>query len=181
MKYYKKVVLKNWKECIIRNAVKEEAKEILEHIQLVSLETENMPRYPEEYVITEDEERKFIVNMNSSSNQIFIVAEVDGKIVGSASFSPIRNCFKTSHRTGFGVAIKKAYWGYGIGNQIMDAIIYNARIAGYEQIELEVVTDNERAISLYKKFGFEIIGTNKWGFKTRDGKYQGLHYMLLRL
>jgi putative acetyltransferase len=39
------------------------------------------------------------------------------------------------------------------------------------RLELQVYTDNERAINLYKKFGFEIEGT------LRDYAYGDGHYL----
>lgn len=45
-------------------------------------------------------------------------------------------------------------------------------VIGYEQIELGVFSDNEKAIALYKKFGFEVWGNVKNAFKLKDGTYQ---------
>ncbi|MDO5089733.1 MAG: hypothetical protein Q4D53_08100 [Leptotrichiaceae bacterium] len=42
---------------------------------------------------------------------------------------------------------------------------------GYEQIELEVYSDNHRALSLYKKFGFKKWGCIPNGYKLKDGTY----------
>jgi putative acetyltransferase len=47
------------------------------------------------------------------------------------------------------------------------------------RLELEVYTDNEPAIRLYKKFGFTIEGT-LLGFAYRDGQYVDT-YMMARL
>jgi putative acetyltransferase len=44
------------------------------------------------------------------------------------------------------------------------------------RIELTVFTDNERAIGLYKRFGFEIEGTHR-AYALRDGKYVDTHAM----
>ena len=50
------------------------------------------------------------------------------------------------------------YWGLGIGRVLMEASIDCARQAGYTQLELEVVADNERAVSLYRRAAFEEYG-----------------------
>ena len=39
----------------------------------------------------------------------------------------------------------------GVGSIILQAIIESAKQVGYDQIELEVVEENERAHQLYKK------------------------------
>ena len=52
---------------------------------------------------------------------------------------------------------------------------------GYEQLELEVVSSNERGIALYKKLGFEAYGLRKKSFKYRDGHYEDEYLMSLNL
>lgn len=152
MKYYKKVKLKSGEMCILRNSNCEDAKEILQHMILTSGETENMLRYPDEIKRTEAEESEYLSELE-----------------------------KCRHRADFGISIQKKYWGCGIGSCIMSAIIETARQAGYEQIELDVVADNQRAINLYKKYGFKIFGTNEKAFRCRNGQYQTLHLMSCRL
>ena len=69
----------------------------------------------------------------------------------------------------------------GIGRVLMDASIDCARQAGYTQLELEVVADNERAVSLYHRAGFEEFGRNPRGYRSASGGYQELVYMRLEL
>ena len=47
---------------------------------------------------------------------------------------------------------------------------YADRWAGVLRLELTVFVDNTPAIALYRKFGFEIEGTNR-AFALRDGTY----------
>ena len=72
----------------------------------------------------------------------------------------MRSRRKVAHRACFGISILKEYWGMGIGRVLMEASIDCARQAGYTQLELEVVADNERAVSLYRCAGFEEYGRN---------------------
>lgn len=181
MKYYKQVQLKNGQTCILRNPNCEDAREILYHIILTSGETENMLRYPDEIAMTEEKERIYLSHIQSSSDAIMISAVVDGKIVANAGFNPVSKLEKCKHRAEFGISIQKEYWGRGIGSHIMAAILEAARQAGYEQIELDVVADNARAIALYKKFGFEIYGTHEKAYRCRNGKYQTLYLMSCKL
>lgn len=181
MRYYKQVQLKNGKTCILRNPNCDDAQAIIQHMILTSGETENMLRYPDEITMTEAEEKTYLSDIESSSTAIMISAIVDEKIVANAGFNPVFQLEKCRHRAEFGISIQKKYWGCGIGSKIMSAILEMARQAGYEQIELEVVTDNKRAIALYKKYGFSIFGTNETAFRCRDGQYQALYLMSCRL
>ena len=53
-----------------------------------------------------------------------------------------------------------------------------AKEKGIEQLELEVVADNDRAIALYKKIGFEKMGTFPHNMKYKDGKYADAYWMV---
>jgi len=63
----------------------------------------------------------------------------------------------------------------------MEACIECAKKAGFEQIELNVIADNSRAIDMYEKAGFVEFGRNPRGFKSRISGYQELVYMRLEL
>ena len=68
-----------------------------------------------------------------------------------------------------------------IGAALTGACIDCAKEAGFWQLELEVVGDNETAVRLYKKYGFVEYGRNPRGFLTRDGRWQELVLMRLEL
>ena len=116
-----------------------------------------------------------------SSNEIEIIAVVDGKIAGTAGIDAVGNKYKTKHRAEFGIGIPKEFWGLGIGRALTEACIECAKEAGYTQLELDVVSDNASAISLYKKVGFVEYGRNPKGFDSRISGYQELVYMKLDL
>ena len=52
--------------------------------------------------------------------------------------------------------------------------------AGFEQVELEVVAKNRRALNLYLKYGFTVYGTRPHGIKYADGSYAD-DYLMVRL
>ena len=82
------------------------------------------------------------------------------------------------HCVSLGIALYQKYTGMGIGKAILETVINLAKEMGYEQVELEVVADNERAIALYKKMGFEICGTTPKAMKYKDGSYADEHKMV---
>ena len=88
---------------------------------------------------------------------------------------------KLRHRAEFGISVLRAYWGLGLGRALTEACIQCAKEAGYEQLELTVVAENERAIALYRKAGFVEFGRNPRGFRSRTSGYQEIIHMLLAL
>jgi len=67
--------------------------------------------------------------------------------------------------------VRDDWQGKGVGTAMMQAVIDLAdRWLNLTRIELTVFTDNESAIALYRKFGFEIEGAlRKYAF--RDGEF----------
>ena len=49
--------------------------------------------------------------------------------------------------------------------------------AQYKQLELQVVSNNTSAISLYKKYNFIKYGENHKAFLNRENKYQSIDSM----
>ncbi|MSS19122.1 ribosomal protein S18-alanine N-acetyltransferase [Pseudoramibacter porci] len=56
------------------------------------------------------------------------------------------------------IAIDPDFQGNGLGRRLMKKIIARARSHNCQSITLEVRTDNEPALGLYRSFGFEILG-----------------------
>lgn len=59
-----------------------------------------------------------------------------------------------SHRAELSIAVRKRYWGQGIGSMLMKELIQYAKENGIEIINLDVRKDNDHATRLYEKFGF---------------------------
>lgn len=116
------------------------------------------------------------------------------KYVSNESITHMRNSYPTqgakyakhyyprrmSHRAELGITVLMSEWGKGLGNRLMETVIEYAKNSGIEIIELAVRSDNERAIRLYKKHGFESVGVYKSYFKI-DEKYADFKLMNLYL
>ena len=63
----------------------------------------------------------------------------------------------------------------------MEECIKWCRKMGVTQIELDVVKNNERALKMYKGFGFEIIGTKENALRYQDGTYADEYLMIKKL
>lgn len=181
MKFDRRIILKNGKEAHLRNGDASDGSAVYETFNATHTETDYLLSYPDENSFDAEQEGRFLKEKSESPNEIEIIAIVDGKVVGTAGIEAVGTKYKVRHRAEFGVGILKEYWGLGIGRALTEACIQCAREAGYAQLELNVVADNERAVSLYRDLGFEEFGRNPRGFNSRTGGFQELIYMLLTL
>jgi putative acetyltransferase len=104
------------------------------------------------------------------------VAEVSGRAVGIISLHQ-SDTPRMAHKASMGMMVHPAYWGKGIGSQLMAAIIDLAdNWLNVQRLELEVNADNPAGVQLYQKFGFEIEGTKRW-HAFGDGRLADSHFM----
>ena len=103
----------------------------------------------------------------------------ENKIVGICSIEGI-NKIRIKHRVDMAITVLKNYWGNKIGEKLIDYAIDYCKSNSIKKIELTVRIDNERALKLYKKFGFEIEGEIK-NFIYLNGNYYNCYYMGLLL
>lgn len=153
---------------LIRPIQLEDTQDILDYLEVISHESKNITFGPGEFNMTYEEEKKFIEKVTTSDNQIMLVADYKGEIIGQLHYSGGgRN--RTKHIGEFGVTVKKKYWGQGVGKTLISHMIDWAKTSKYcEKINLRVRDDNYNAISLYRKMGFKVEGRI-----TRDMKIDG--------
>lgn len=168
----KKIKLKDGTECTLRSPNEDDAEKMIEYLRMTSGETYFMIRYPEEIIMSAEEEKEYLKKSLESTSELMIAAFIDGELAGNCGISPVMNLKKLKHRAEFGISIKEKFWGKGIGNILLDEIIKEAAKMGYEQIELGVYSDNVKAQSLYKKHGFEVWGNVKNAYNLNDGTYR---------
>ena len=181
MKYREEIVLRNGEVCLLKQGEAQDAEEVLRSFLLAHGETEFLATYPEESAFTPESERAFLQRQETSENAVELCAFVGGKVVGTAGVLPVGMQEKLRHRAVFGVSVEREHWGKGIGRALTAACIECAKRAGYLQLELEAVRENERAVALYQSFGFIVCGSNPKGFRTRSGRFQELVSMRLEL
>jgi putative acetyltransferase len=75
------------------------------------------------------------------------------------------------------MTVHDAWAGRGVGTAPMAAAVDLAdNWLNLRRIELTVYVDNEPAIRLYRRFGFEVEGT-AIGYSFRDGEFVDAHMM----
>jgi ribosomal-protein-alanine N-acetyltransferase len=66
------------------------------------------------------------------------------------------------------LAVHPDYRGQGIGEQLLQDALHDAVIRGALVATLEVRVSNDAAVSLYRKFGFEIIGQRQRYYRDNN-------------
>lgn len=74
------------------------------------------------------------------------------------------------------MGIKASHQGQKIGSLLLIQIIEKAKLEGIKRLELTVMADNEMAIGLYKKMGFEIEGVKHMGI-YKNNEFVDEYYM----
>jgi L-phenylalanine/L-methionine N-acetyltransferase len=98
--------------------------------------------------------------LQSSGTQNFeAVASVDDTAIGLAGLFPCRDT--QSHAGWIILFVHDDFHGCGIGNLLMTVLVTSAHILGLSRMQLMVVDDNDRAIALYRKFGFDVEGRHE--------------------
>ena len=181
MKLEQRIILKSGKEAWLRNGDADDGSAVYEVFKATHAETDFLLSYPDENTYDPAQEAQFLEAKAKSPNEIEILAFVDGKVAGLAGIEAVGTKYKVKHRAEFGISILKEYWGLGLGKALTKACIQCARDAGYVQLELNVVSENRKALSLYQDLGFKEFGRNPRGFHSRISGFQELVYMLLEL
>lgn len=111
---------------------------------------------------------RFLSNMGNDDH--ILVVELEGRDIGMIGIHLLKSA-EQRHSALLGMMVRTEYEGQGIGKKLLENILDLAdNWLMLVRIELEVIVDNERAIHLYKSFGFEVEGKKKYSV-IKNGKY----------
>ncbi len=177
----KEFIGKNGTHYLLRSPRPEDSEKMINYLKLSAEETEYGISYPEEMDFSIQDEVDFITKYAEEEGSLMISVFENEELVGNASLTCVLRKKKTRHRATFGIAILKSSWGQGLGYEIVSELIAFSKEAGYEQVELEVVSTNVPAIELYKKLGFSVYGARPHSFLLKNGNYSDELLMMLPL
>jgi putative acetyltransferase len=109
---------------------------------------------------TLEQRQRQLESMVTDRNTHSLVAELDGRVVASATLHLGQD--KRRHTGDIGICVHDDYTGRGIGRALMEALLDLAdHTLGLKRVELDVITDNAAAISLYESLGFAREGIKR--------------------
>ncbi len=172
--------LKNGETVTIRPPVPEDAQGMVDLFHAADRESRFLIRNPGEFGFSVEQEAAFIQSVRENPDLQWYTAFYQGRLVGQSSAGLVnagrQRCL---HRAQVGFVILKEFWGLGIGGRLMENCLAWCQERGCEQVELEVVSGNERAMGMYKRFGFESTGVRPRALKYPDGTYAD-EYMMVK-
>ena len=86
-----------------------------------------------------------------------LLAYVDGALAGCCALRPLDNCDYANAAEMKRLYIRKPFRGFGLGRQLTEAVLDNARQAGYACVLLDTLDDMEAARNLHTDLGFESV------------------------
>ncbi|WP_159583371.1 GNAT family N-acetyltransferase [Streptococcus halichoeri] len=154
----------------IDEAQPQDARELLACLRQMALETDYLSEV--ERLMTGDARalENYLLQSLHALDQLCLILRVDGQIAGLLNL--VSSDFEaTSHIAELFIAIKKTYWGYGLGRELIElGLAWTQETPSVAKIELAVQSRNHRAIQLYRHCGFVFEGTRKRAIKTKDGE-----------
>ena len=144
----------------------EDARAVIAFTRKAGSETDNLTFGAEGLEVTPEKEAIFLREMKENPRAVFLCVWKGSDLIGTGFLSGMNKRMK--HRSRLAISVLKSEWNKGVGSAVMEKLIAFAVEIGSEIIELEVRSDNKRAIHLYEKYGFKRIGTLPAFFKIGD-------------
>ncbi|ANE79386.1 ribosomal-protein-alanine N-acetyltransferase [Mycobacterium adipatum] len=92
----------------------------------------------------------------------YVAARDEGRLIGYAGISRLGRIPPYEYEV-HTIGVDPAYQGRGIGRRLLDDLLH---FASRGEVFLEVRTDNDAAINLYKSVGFATVGVRKRYYKV---------------
>lgn len=109
-----------------------------------------------------------------------LVAEIDGRIAGYASYGDWRPFDGFRNSVEHSVYVEKDHYGRGLGKGLMTALIERARSGGIHVMVAAIEAGNAGSIALHTALGFRIVGTHQ-EVGQKFGRWLDLTMMELKL
>lgn len=145
-------------QVVIRQARGEDAPELRKRLARVVREKVYLDVTPD--ALPDPREQREEIEKLQDSGGMYAVVEVDGILAGTAQLKRGSKGI-SDHTAKFRTWIIPGYRGMGLGKKLMEYTIGWAKSNGIEKINLDVWSNNERAIRLYRKYGFRLEGCRR--------------------
>jgi RimJ/RimL family protein N-acetyltransferase len=160
---------RNYLKVNIRQAKATDAVAMISAAKQITLEPGHIIHQPHE--LDDVALRDKITQLSDHPRGVYIVAELDGEVIGHAILNPM-HLQAINHVANIVTTVHPGHQGHGLGQKLTEHLIQWARSrTPLEKIELQVRSCNNPAISLFKKIGFQEEGRWLRRVKLSDDQY----------
>ncbi|MET1248920.1 GNAT family N-acetyltransferase [Sporolactobacillus sp. STCC-11] len=165
---------------VIREAKNSDAEAVIDYLNQIAGESDFLTfGFAEELHLTVEKEEVTLKDYAKRENALYLVAVYNGQIAGTLDFFGGTKK-RTAHTGEFGISVRQDYWNKGIGRALIARMIEWSKATGIiRKINLRVRADNQRAMHLYKSFGFSEEGIITRDFLIEDVFYDSIQMGLL--
>lgn len=153
----------------VREAIPGDASKVVAFFRTLYSETSFMLFEPDEFTVTEEQQKRRIDEMSRSGSGVMLLAEDEGRLIG-VTFGNRGIARRTRHSLYVVIGVLRPWMGRGVGRELLQGLEDWARAHGIHRLELTVDAGNQRAIALYERCGYEREGLKR-DSRFVDGKY----------
>jgi ribosomal protein S18 acetylase RimI-like enzyme len=114
----------------------------------------------------------------AEKGSIHLVAKDGERVVGWAQIERGKGS-SVSHRGDVGMGVLPTYQGRGIARELLERAISLANAAGIYRLELEVRSDNRRALELYRSMGFAVESIVRGAMRVDEAHHDAFRMCLV--
>jgi len=159
-------------EVVVEEARPEDARDLLAlHLQVLG-EGRWFITEPHEFRGSVEHKARQTHELHRASNSVFLVARRGGRLLGflTVQGGVLR---RMRHSGKLEIMVHPSARGQGIGRALMAACIdWAVGNPEIRKLGLNVFADNERAIALYRRFGFQEEGHREHEYRMADGTWR---------
>lgn len=146
---------------VYRTAEPQDAEALGRYLTRVFTETDYLSQSAEDPPAAAAQLARTIAEAAKGANQLLLLAVDGGAVIGMLRFRGGATR-RTCHTGEVGLTVRKAHWGQGVATGLLTRFLnWAAHGRLIRQINLRVRPDNERALTLYRRHGFETTGRMK--------------------
>ena len=164
-------------DLLIREAEIEDAAVLISLLNQIGQESEFTSLDPAGILMDESDMQAFIMKQAQSDNEITLLAFLNDELVGVINITADQRP-RVRHIGDIFLAIKKSFWGHGLGSVLLDEAIEWAKSSRViRRLQLTVQKRNLAAVHLYQKMGFIIEGLQERGACIEGGVFLDVYQM----
>jgi RimJ/RimL family protein N-acetyltransferase len=155
---------------MLRRATQEDAAKFLSLWDTLDLETEFMLYEPGERKATLEQQTSQLAASEKSQNVAIYVIEdtARSELVGFTAGRRNAN-LRDLYTLNIVIGLRQIYTGKKLGARLLTELEGWAKSMDIKRLELTVMTENEFAVSLYERLGYEIEGTKRMSVHLSSG------------